>query len=386
MLVLQARAQYSFYGLIHNVSEDREYFFSVDPVTGAHSTPDTIPALKWTNLSESGCVNTDSGRYVFSGKDSTSGVFRFYVMDLASGAVLSKHPYSNGPVNELVYNPSLKRYFGLHLESSTSLEYYVSVNPYTGHYTNMDFISGVGFIASEGCIVADSGKYIFLAKASSSSPAYYYTIDAATGHTLHVSPAVTEICPFLNYSPADGKYYSLVGDHLTTQVYLARIDPYAGTVVHVATIPGMSSIADRGDMDGSTGHYVVVGEDGATSTIRYYSIDVATGTVTSSTPCSSEPHHLRYYNPTSTGIRENKQSDAALSYPNPFSTTTTVQLKISCEAITITGISGNLVRSYGRTSAGSFEIQKNDLKPGLYLITLFYTDKTKQVGRLVVEE
>src|SRR5690606_26751726 len=48
-------------------------------------------------------LDTDSGRYVFTGMEATGGL-RYYVIDVATGAILSKTPAA-GKVDHLVYAP-----------------------------------------------------------------------------------------------------------------------------------------------------------------------------------------------------------------------------------------------------------------------------------------
>jgi len=78
-----------------------EYFVTIH----ADSTIDLVelPGVKWiANFNRT--LDTDSGRYVFTGKEATGGI-RYYVIDVETGAILSKTLAPARAVDHIVYAP-----------------------------------------------------------------------------------------------------------------------------------------------------------------------------------------------------------------------------------------------------------------------------------------
>lgn len=77
-----------------------EYFLTIRPDSSV--TMVELPGVKWiANFNRA--LDTDSGRYVFTGQEATGGT-RYYVIDVATGAILSKNLQA-GNVLHLVYAP-----------------------------------------------------------------------------------------------------------------------------------------------------------------------------------------------------------------------------------------------------------------------------------------
>jgi hypothetical protein len=78
-----------------------EYFVTIN----ADSSVDLVelPGVKWiSNFNRA--LDTDSGRYVFTGKENT-GDIRYYVIDVATGAILSNTAAPGRAVDHIVYAP-----------------------------------------------------------------------------------------------------------------------------------------------------------------------------------------------------------------------------------------------------------------------------------------
>jgi hypothetical protein len=77
-----------------------EYFLTIRPDSSI--TMVELPGVKWiANLNRA--LDTDSGRYVFTGREATGGT-RYYVIDVNTGAILSNNLQA-GNVLHLVYAP-----------------------------------------------------------------------------------------------------------------------------------------------------------------------------------------------------------------------------------------------------------------------------------------
>jgi hypothetical protein len=77
-----------------------EYFLTIRPDSSV--TMVELPGVKWiANLNRA--LDTDSGRYVFTGREATGGT-RYYVIDVNTGAILSNNLQA-GNVLHLVYAP-----------------------------------------------------------------------------------------------------------------------------------------------------------------------------------------------------------------------------------------------------------------------------------------
>lgn len=201
-----------------------EYFASIDPRTGAR-TDTPIPGL-WAIGAASQFFDSDSGRYVIWGKDTTN-VDAYYVVDVATGSLTAKIPLEDR-LDFPVYNPVLKAVHGLWWSDSTvreydslgrpkpvmpnqihGTEYFVTIHLADSSVTMVP-LPGVKYISNfNRALDVDSQRYVFTGKAAT-GPMRYYVVDVATGVLLSNAEAAGNI-KHLVYAPLHSAAYPVAG-------------------------------------------------------------------------------------------------------------------------------------------------------------------------------
>jgi len=198
-----------------------EYFSAINPRTGAR-TDTPIPGLL-TIGAASHFFDSDSGRYVLYGTD-TAGVKKYYIIDVASGAVIGTMPL-DFRLDFPVYNPVTKQVHGLWWSDSTvrevdslgrivplmppqikGAEYFVTINADSS--VDMVELPGVKYIANfNRALDTDSGRYVFTGS-ENGSVIRYYVIDVATGAILSNTAAPGRQVDHIVYAPLHSSVYA----------------------------------------------------------------------------------------------------------------------------------------------------------------------------------
>jgi hypothetical protein len=188
----------------------QEYFVSLDVNTGARVNTQ-IPGVRMVQMA-SQVLNPDSGRYVFSGRDSTGSSY-YYVIETATGNLLARYPQTH-KIDNPVYNPSNGAIHGLWWSDSS---YYIppvsgpdsASSPGPGHHVlagteyfitlrpdstiSMTAIPGVKYISiSFSAFDSDSGRYVFRGS-ETGNVNKYYVVDALTGNVISQATADRKI-------------------------------------------------------------------------------------------------------------------------------------------------------------------------------------------------
>lgn len=203
-----------------------EYFSAINPRTGAR-TDTPIPGVS-SVVASSSFLDTDSGRYVFQGM-STGGPLSYYVIDVATGALVSQLPIDLR-LDFPVYNPVLNVVHGLWWSDSTvrdtvrfdslgrpvpprppvikGTEYFVTVQP--DSTITMVALPGVKYIANfNRALDTDSGRYVFTGSEDGGT-IRYYVIDVATGAILSNTAASGRAVDHMVYAPHGSSSYGSV--------------------------------------------------------------------------------------------------------------------------------------------------------------------------------
>jgi hypothetical protein len=89
-----------------------------------------------------------------------------------------------------------------------------------------------------------------------------------------------------------------------------------------------------------------------------------------------------------TGIAENTNPVSLRVYPNPFSSTATIELKtsspVSEQQFELYDATGRMIRSR-LVSGSSFEVSREDLQAGIYFFRLFSEGRFVASGKMILE-
>jgi hypothetical protein len=219
----------NLYGLHWNNLEQREYFVSVDPATGAMTIIDSIPYVHYIATGPSYTTyDKNNHRYFFQGIDDFGG-YHLYAINALTGQVLSSPTYqpSIGNVYELQYDISTNSMYGMYRDNVNHHIFLVNMDPITLATTIVDSISGLdNTCVSPHYVTFDqvNHHYIFLGM-DHSWQKRLYTVDVNTGQVLS-----NPLFPVLLYSyenvieleidNATGEFFALHwgGDKLPTGI------------------------------------------------------------------------------------------------------------------------------------------------------------------------
>ncbi len=214
------------FGLHWNNSEEREYFVSIDPVSGQYTIIDSIPDAHWI-ISGSTSYDHVNHRYFFRSQND-DGSFHNLVIDSNNGNVISDSDYIGltGPNNNIsfpCYDYTLGKMYGLYWNDSTQKEYLVLIDPYNGYFEVISEIPGVRWLmSSPNYHTYDSNNHrFFFLGLDSNMNQHLYSINTQTGQVI-ASPS------FPVLSDPNDNVIELVYDNSTNQLFALHWDNYTG--------------------------------------------------------------------------------------------------------------------------------------------------------------
>ena len=187
------------YGLHWDNSEQREYFISVDPATGAMTLIDSIPYVHYIAVGPSYTTyDKNNHRYFFQGIDDF-GAYHLYGIDALTGHVLSSpsYPPSIGNISELQYDNTTQTIYGIFRDNVNHHIYLMNFDPVTLAATNIDSIAGLYNVVDSPhytCFDQVNRHYIFKG-IDQSWQNRLYTVDVNTAQVLS-----NPLFPVLTYS------------------------------------------------------------------------------------------------------------------------------------------------------------------------------------------
>jgi len=171
------------YGLHWSDSAKKEYFISVDPVTGTYTVIKEIPGVMFINPQP--VIDPINKFYLFIGVDKVLGG-RYYTIDLNTGNIIYSTSATTTTINQMKYDNQLRKIYGLHINNSSFLEF-GSFDASTGNFDKISTISGIKLIASSGNYYsydAEHHSYIFVGLDSNKNN-FLISIDAITGEVVN---------------------------------------------------------------------------------------------------------------------------------------------------------------------------------------------------------
>jgi hypothetical protein len=179
------------YGLHWDNSEGREYFVSVNQVSGTYTIIDSLPGVKWVMSNPNYTVfDKIHHHYIFRGADVNMNSY-LYTVDALTGAILSNpsfpvlaNQFDN--IEELQFDNSTNTLYGLHFDSSDGKEYLATINPNTGLFTKIDSLPGVVIVrTNKHYTTFNEINHRFIFKGVDNNQiSHIYSIDANTGSII----------------------------------------------------------------------------------------------------------------------------------------------------------------------------------------------------------
>jgi hypothetical protein len=400
-----------------NVSGQTEYLVKVDPANALVTNIDALPGVKWiATLPNTTTFDQNHHAYIFKGSPDTKSWF-LYSVDATTGSIISSPPYpsfskSTDNLIELEYDNSSNMLYGLHWNSSSEKEHFVSVDVQTGQMKVISVIPGVKWISLGQTAFDKNNHRYFFRGGDDNAPFRLYTIDANTGLVMSdpvfpVLPRPEDNISELHYDNSTNTLYGLCRDNANERMFLVTVDPATGNYTIITKIADVHSSVfcpHYSAFDEINQRYIFLG---MTNTgVRLISIDVKTGTIISDPKfpvgSSNSDNVIELQVDNATGIlyalhweshtippppdpsspispvSPNVPSTVASSdpgfslYPNPFSTQSTVVLdKVYGEVtISITNCLGQTVSSEKHFNTSKVELNRNNMANGLYNVSI----------------
>ena len=409
-----------FYGLLWDGGQ--EHFITVDPYTGQHQSVAVLPDVRYVDATFR-IFDPDSGRFIFVGGTTTADTYR--VVDVATGVVTSTMPREDNLKNP-VYDHSSGRIYGTWWSDSTvretdslglpglilphnlrGTEYFASIDARNGARTDTP-IPGLKYLTAGGPFFdTDSGRYV-LHGTDTAGVSGYYVIDVATGELLARVPLSFRL-DFPVYNPVLGAVHGLWWSDSTVREFdsLGRPKPllppqingteyfvtiHADSSIDLVELPGVKWISNfNRALDVDSQRYVFTGK-AATGPMRYYVVDVATGTILSDAEAAGNIKHLvyapmgtTYYPPGPVSLRNVPttkgwklrpvRNAVELSFENPDRVP---------HRFTLHDASGRIITSRDRIVEDRVRIESNRLRKGMYLFRLHGPGGDVASGRIVL--
>lgn len=273
------------YALHHDMNLDVEFFTKLDPITGEITLLDSIEGVHLVQHGFS-AIDGDQGYYFFHGIDNNNQG-KLYSLSLYDGSIVNSVAFppanANGNIIEMHYHPYNGLLYALNWDFSSSMEFFVSLNPLTGELIKIDSIPDVKYVQLDYSGINYFNDEFYFIGIDSMNTSRLYTMDMNTGAVLNnpvfpgnnINGGVNE----LEVDPYSGNLISLHYDQVEMAEYFVRVDPVTGIVTKVSSIPNVQLIqAGFSAVNSSDGQYYFYGID-ENNDSKLYTIDIYSGEV-----------------------------------------------------------------------------------------------------------
>ncbi|MCD6067717.1 MAG: Secretion system C-terminal sorting domain [Bacteroidetes bacterium] len=381
-----------------------EYLVTVDPSDISFVKIDTIPTVAWITLMPAS-YDQEHQRYIFRGADSNFN-WKLYTLDAPTGAVLHDpvFPGTLDPGDNILYpqySDSLDHLLGVYWDNSAGVAIFGTIDLASGAFFGLDSIHGMTSIL-ESTYDNNANRY-FLRVADANGIYQLLSIDASSG-TI-VSSVACSMPPngFFHgmcFSNSLNKLFALHWDPVSQTISLTVVDPLTGIMNDLAVIPNMYGVESSfTTFDELNKRYTVKGVDNA-GTRTVYTLDALTGAIVYNPlfpgseniilPCVDRSSGIMYAlhweeqamllpEPTGTGIRS--------LFPNPCHDRTSLILDKAYREVQVFlyTSSGQLLKQIKGTDCTEISIPVEDLKPGLYVVSVFGDHAQCGMIKMIVE-
>ncbi len=335
-------------------------------------------------LGNKNCISTHDSTYIFSGHDGTNA--RLYTLDLATGTVLNNPIFGNVVVG-LKYNCEDSTIYAI--EEVTGNYYLVTVDKVTGLTTQLGIVGGVTAYVGDG-FALDTKRGLYHLLGLFSSNIHIYSVDIKTG-LVTASPAFPDNVIGLEYNCNDSTIYGLWEDGLDYK--LERVIPSSGIHSTIGTLNNINTgYVGESTSINKNGEYTYRGFS-STNAATLITIDVQTATIIDTIGfANSGVAGMTYFaccsdSISTVGIVEAEENNEGLIYPNPFHDKAHVQWNKNIQngTIEIYDIFGKLIFTEDKISGLSYELKRNNMGAGIYIVELKSENKIRWKGKLIAD-
>lgn len=402
-----------------NTFAQKEFLTTLNPSSGVFTKkPNHISGVGLVQITpRSYTFDEIGGRYIFVGKDNL-GDSRLYSINATTGASISnplfpvltdKFDY----ITELQFDNAARILYGIHWISSKGENYLCSINMSTGSFTDIASLPVSGLIGTNHVMFnKNNHHYILTAKDQTSSSVCLFSINAPTASVVTkplfpVLPDPSDNISELQYDNLSNTIYGMHWDASESRNYLVSINPTTGKLTSLDSIPGLKTITSSPHyttFDENNHRYIFKGEDRSGKNYLY-SVDVITKKVVSKPAFpilaalednvlelkfdnASQKLYGLHWQANSTAIHENEIDNHILDlYPNPFSISSKIILDKSYREVTVIiyNVLGQALRQETHFNSSTIDIQRENLAPGDYFVSLIADQKNIGTKKIVIQ-
>ena len=356
---------------------------TINTTTGIVSNIAPLPGISFYVLGNKNCTSTHDSTYVFCAHDGNDA--RLYTLDLNTGNILSNPVFNNNVVG-LRYNCNDSTIYAI--EEVSGAYYLVTLDKTTGLTTQKGVVAGVSAYVGDG-FALDVHRGLYYLMGLQAPNIYIYSININTGLVTASFPFPDNVTG-INYNCNDSTVYGLWEDGIDYK--LEKIIPSTGnhTTVGILNniVPGFvveSSSISR------NGLYTYRGFS-STNAPSLITIDVQNANIIDSMAFSNMVSGIDHYacckdtviiTETPTVIVDNQIQ----VYPNPFHDK--VHLKwnknIQDGILEVYDVFGKLIFSRAKISGTSFQLNRENFNPGIYIVQIKSVNQLPWSGKIVAD-
>jgi hypothetical protein len=163
-------------------STSNEYsLVSVNTINGSFSIISTLGNIQ---AAYGPTFDNNNHRLIFPCVDNT-GNWILYSIDVITGNVISQASFAN--INELQYDNSSNKLYGLYYNTSLGKNYIVSINISTGSFSEITSLPDVTGVYP-GNTTFDNSTHHFIFAGDSNGSAFLYSVNVTTGSVVYKAP------------------------------------------------------------------------------------------------------------------------------------------------------------------------------------------------------
>lgn len=359
-----------------NPGNSQYWLVSYDPITGARTDIAYLSGMTGYLSGDYTSFNAPKNEYNFVGYN--GALYRFYSVNVLTGTVTSD-PILGGNIIGLEYNCNDSLFYGLYEDAGN---YFIAtLNEITGQVTSLGSVATMdGAVSGSFFLNTFDNTYGFITVSGSNYELRTYQLPSGT---LVNSFNFPDNVVGLEYNSFHNSVYGLWNDN--GDYKLEEINLTNGQHTTVNTIPGVNPgfIAEAQCSD-INGNYTFRGFN-VNNQLTIFTIDLSDASIVDSFPNAENSSGLEVGN--CLGVTLNTQEEKIESleiFPNPSKENFTLNSEKPVESYAIYSTTGSLIYRENTNNKTSIQVQTVNLNPGIYFISLTFSNGTFISKRLIL--